>query len=74
MFKINEKCFKKRKKGETTKTKTKERRILLIVDCNETKTDNSIKKFVSLEKMSQGQLWYNLRSWLKLFVVFRRYF
>jgi len=57
-FKINKKCLKKRKKGETTKakTKTKERRILQIVDCNETKTDNSIKKFVSSEKMSLGQL------------------
>ncbi len=53
-FKINKKCLKKRKKGETTKTK--ERRILQIVDCNETKTDDSIKKFVSSEKMSQGQL------------------
>ena len=58
-YKLNEKCLKrkKRKKGEKPKTKTKERRVLRIADCNETKTNGSIKEFVSSEKMSQGELW-----------------
>jgi len=58
-YKLNEKCLKRqrRKKGEKTKTKTKERRILQIVDCNETKTNDSIKTFfVSSGKMSQGDM------------------
>jgi hypothetical protein len=52
-YKVNEKCFKRRKKS--IKTKTKEQRIFQIVDCNETKANDSIRKFVlSSEELNQG--------------------